>query len=241
MATKTSKPRPRTGEPRATRQPLRIDLLPPAVHEAIKRLKNYHGLTWAEIEELSALPYSKDWDAALGKHGFIDWDAVSARVLAKFPERRLPNTSLQRWYDLRVSQVIKEVLERSAIARDIGSSIAAHGIPDLDEAAINALGDLAFTMLQAQTDEGRAIAAKHMLRLTLAALDKRKTVVRERLASTEEKRTDEMEKKSERERARFEQETARASKKLSKGGVVTVDDINRLRERTFGLPPVSHA
>ena len=133
-----AKLRPKTGEPRTTHQPLSIDRLPPAVHEAIKRLRARYGMTWPEIERLSALPYNKEWDTELGKHGFIDWAALEPRVLAKFPEYHLPYVNLHRWYDLRVAQVMKEVDQQAQLSRDLAKIFAEQGIEGLDDAAIRA-------------------------------------------------------------------------------------------------------
>jgi hypothetical protein len=55
-----AKPRPKTGEPRATHQPLKIDLLPQSAREAIEYLYDC-GRTWVEIAEQSARPYSAKW------------------------------------------------------------------------------------------------------------------------------------------------------------------------------------
>jgi hypothetical protein len=48
-----------------------------------------------------------------------------------------------------------------------------------------------------------------------------------------------MKKAIELKRKRLQRETEGAAKKLNKGRVVTIEDINHLRERVFGLPPVT--
>ena len=97
-----TKPRPKTGEPRKTKLPLKIDRLPQSARDAIETLYG-RGKTWVEIAEQSALPYSADWEK--DGQGFIDWPNVDPSALDLFPGLRLAKSSLQRWFDLRVSQV----------------------------------------------------------------------------------------------------------------------------------------
>lgn len=236
-----AKPRPKTGEPRTTHQPLGIDRLPPSVHEAIKRLRARYGMTWLEIERLSALPYNKEWDSELGKHGFVDWAPLDARVLDKFPERRLPDTSLHRWYDLRVAQVLKEIDQQGAISDKLAKAFAGRGIEGADAAVMNAARDVIFQMLQAQDEKGRDKAAAGLIALADVMNGAKRNVIRERKVAVDERAVAQMEKDAEAKRARFEQETSKVSAKLGKGKEITRDDINRLRERVFGLPPVPNA
>ncbi len=111
-----AKSKPKTGQPRLWNQPLKIDRLPPSVHEAIITLRNKAGKTWPEIEELSALPADKG--------GFVEWENLPTPVLELFPEMRLPHSNLHRWYDIRVDQVQKQVMEYSAKAREIAQAFA---------------------------------------------------------------------------------------------------------------------
>jgi hypothetical protein len=180
-----AKPRPKTGEPRTTHQPLAIDALPPTVHEAIKYLRARAGLTWAEVERLSTLPYSKEWPG-VGNGGFVDWDALEARVANKFTERRLPETTLARWYDLRVAQVMKDVMVRAEQARVIAESFAAAGVKDSDGAVLNAARDVIFGMLQSADDKSRGSAAKYLLGLADVMQEARKNAVRERAVAVDE-------------------------------------------------------
>lgn len=233
-----AKPRVKTGERRVIQRQLRIDVLPPMVHRAIQLLHNRFGLTWGEIERISALPYNAEWKAKLGEFGFVDWDALPGDVRKKFPEPHLTETSLLRWYDLRVTQVRKNQADRWRIARETAQSFAEATMPGDREAVLNAARDVIFTMLQGDDDASRTLAAKGLLALgdvmntaTMNAIRERKVVVEERRATTQEK-------VSEAALKRFDRETEKASAKLGKGKEVTLDDINRLRERVFGLGPV---
>src|SRR5437879_1588174 len=105
------KPRPKSGEKRETNQPLKIDRLPSSVHDAILFLRNQRGKTWQEIEALSAEAYKPD-----GSAGFIDWPALDLRVLELFPDMRLGHSLLHRWYDPRISQVQRDVMQRAEAA-----------------------------------------------------------------------------------------------------------------------------
>lgn len=236
--TKAKKSRPKTGERRAHRLPLSIDLLPMDVLETIKQLRARYGLGWTEIERLSSLPYKEDWAKQLGKSGFIDWDAMPAAVRRRFPDYRLPHTNLHRWYDLRVSQAAEEALARSTQAREIARAFAAANIKGADEAVINAARDVIFEMLQAQDDRTRVKASAGLIALAEVMNGAKANAIKERKVAVDERKIVQLEKDAELKRKRMEQETESVAKKLNKGEL-GIDDINRLRERTFGLPPIA--
>src|SRR5882757_422080 len=102
--------RPKTGEQRETRQPLRIDKLSEEVREEILNARAA-GKTWEETAE-----------CASKKAG----ESLAASVV-------------HRWYDLRVEQVQREVLAQSERARALASAFAGKEFKDLPEAAMNAL------------------------------------------------------------------------------------------------------
>ena len=104
----TYKSRPKTGEKRLTRQPLKIDRLPKSVHDAIVHLRQ-HGKVWLDIERISARPFSEKW--ATDGDGFVDWESLPAEIRGLFPEMRLAMTSLLRWYDLRIEQSAQKIAE----------------------------------------------------------------------------------------------------------------------------------
>jgi len=67
--------RPRTGDPRRTRQPFWINTLPAKVRERIRELRS-EGKSWQEIADLSV----------------------------GFAPKHLPASTLQRWFDVHVEQ-----------------------------------------------------------------------------------------------------------------------------------------
>lgn len=97
------KSHPRIGERRLKRQPLKIDKLPTTVHQAICTLRK-QGKTWLEISDSSALLFSPNWATDGG--GFVEWKSLSEEVLKAFPGKRIPQTNLLRWFDLRIEQRI---------------------------------------------------------------------------------------------------------------------------------------
>jgi hypothetical protein len=134
-----SKARPKTGEKRQCRQPLKIDRLPQAMHDRIM-VERAFGRTWGEIESLS--PEFKEWEEAKPE---------AARL---FPGKRLPHSNLQRWYDLRVEQVRQEVLAKAERARAIALEFSRRGFKELPAAVRSALGDQIFALMEA-ADEGK--------------------------------------------------------------------------------------
>jgi len=174
-----AKPRPKTGERRETNQPLKIDRLPPSVHEAILILRNRRGKTWQEIEDLSAQPIDKD--------GFVDWDNLPVAVLELFPEMRLPKSNLHRWFDLRVEQVRKDVLVKSEQARAIAESFAKSQLVNGDEAVINAARDTLMGVLSEDgTEAGRLNATKGLIKLGELMQKARTNAIRDRKVAVDE-------------------------------------------------------
>jgi autonomous glycyl radical cofactor GrcA len=235
---KQTKARPRTGESRQVRLPLSIDLLPMDVLEAIKELRSLWGLSWPEIERLSSLPFSEGWREKIGTQGFVNWDALPTRVLDAFPHLRIPHSNLHRWYDLRVEQAYQDVITRTEQARIIATAFAKTGIKNDDEAVTNAARDLVFELLQAPDTKSRLVAVKALLALKDVMNGARANDIKERKVAVDERKIVQLEKDAELKRKRVEQETESAAKKINKGGELTIEDINRLRERTFGLPPI---
>ena len=232
-----SKSLPRTGEARQRRRALSIDLLPMDVLEAIKLLRSQSGFTWQEIERLSSLPYSPKWRAELGMHGFVDWDKLPPAVVKAFPKLRLPHSNLHRWYDLKVQQAQKETLVRAEQARVIAQAFAEAGIDNMDEAVMNALRDLVFEMMLKQSDKGRRLTFMYLLRVAKVMNDAKTRAIREHSARIGERKVALMERALEMKRMQLEQETKGTAKKVNKDHGVTIEDINRVRERVFGLPP----
>ncbi len=198
-----TKPRPKTGEARKTNQPLKIDLLPPSVHDAILKLRNQYGKTWQEIEEYSAqkillMTAKQVAETASAKKttvqpdtvlpgGFVDWDNLPMHVLEQFPDMRLPRTSLHRWYDIRVAQVRTEVEVRSRQARVIAESFAKSSLVNGDEAVINAARDTLMGVLAEDgTEAGRLNATKGLIKLGDLMQKARTNAIRDRKVTVDE-------------------------------------------------------
>jgi len=166
-----TKPRPKTGEPRVVKQPLKIDRLPQSAQDAIKTLYD-RGRTWVEIAEQSARPYSADWEKDGG--GFIDWVLVESEDLDLFPGLRLAKSSLQRWFDLRVAQVRSQVLAESAKAREWAQAFSSNDLPGSNAAVMNAMRDQVFTLMQqvGPGDQGKFLAGLNLLSLTMSRLQR---------------------------------------------------------------------
>jgi hypothetical protein len=227
--------RPRTGEKRKKQQPLKIDRMPVEVRDAIQFLKNVAGKTWQEIEELSSLPFNKKWRTEGG--GFVDWDSLPTSVLELFPDMKLPHSNLHLWYDLRVRQVVAEVQIRSAQARELAASFAKSVVKGGDEAVLNAARDQLMSLLAENVGpDARILATKGLIALAQKMQTRRLNDLRERKVATDERKMKLLEEREQRARDHVDQATQQAAKKGT--GQFSLEDINLLRERTFGLPPL---
>jgi hypothetical protein len=144
--------RPGTGEKRKTRQPLKLDRLPREVHEEILAARA-EGKTWSEIEDLS--------------REFVPWSELAPALALQYPGRKLPRTTLQRWYDLRVEQVRKEVMAESEQARVFAEKFASAGFEHADDAVVNAFRDEVFRLTQSADPKSRADFQKMLNQLSL--------------------------------------------------------------------------
>jgi hypothetical protein len=231
-----AKPRPKTGEPRKTHQPLKIDLLPEDARQAIQYLYD-NGRTWMEIEQQSQLPYSPKWKDDRG--GFIDWESLDLKVLEQFPEMKLPKSNLQRWFDLRVRQARAQVLAESARAREWAQAFAGANLPDANAAVINALRDLVFGVLQNVGQLDKARMMEQLKDLTLAMTRMQRVELQERRVSVDERKVKALEERESRAREALDDETKKAAR--SGDGQFSLEGINKIRERVFGLPPLPAA
>jgi hypothetical protein len=212
--------RPKTGETRKTRQPLKIDKLPVELRERIQS-ERAKGSTWIEIEELSP--------------DFEEWEKVPGDVQQHFPGRKLPRSSLQRWYDIRVEQIQREIVAEAEKARQFAAVFAGRGFKELPDAVRNALGDQIFSLMQSADAKDKQQFRKELMGLGILLAEHRKLDIREQKQKTDERV---LEMKIQQMKRQFDKEANEAAKKLGKGKQITEDDINRIRERTFGLPPV---
>ncbi|HEV7521297.1 MAG TPA: hypothetical protein VGP89_09375 [Candidatus Angelobacter sp.] len=223
--------KPKTGEKRRTRQPLKMDKLPMELLDRVMK-ERAAGRTWLEIEELS--PRFEEW-------GKVEQTNKDAWLLAfkAFPGGRIPHTTLSRWYDIRVDQVKKEVLASQVRAREIAALFAGKGIKDLPEAVRTAISDQLFGMMQNADEKSRHKTVAGLLALGVLLNDQRKTELKGQQVEAETKRVQLLEREFEMRRKKFDEETDKAARKAQRGKAITTDDINRIRERTFGLPPIA--
>lgn len=232
--------RPRTGEKRRTNLPLKIDKLiaaQPAAGEAILYLKNTLGKTWAEIEEQSARPYSEKWVTDLG--GFVNWEALPTHALELFPGLSLPHSNLHRWHDLRIRQVMDETMARSAQARELAQAFAKSVVAKDDEAVLNAARDQFMSVLaEDASPKGRIAAAKGLIALSVVMNDARGNSIKRDKVDIDRRRIKLLEDREAKLRAKFEAETKKAAEQVADGRF-GIEDVNRIRERVFGLPPIS--
>lgn len=211
------KERPKTGEPRKTHQPFAIDKLPSSWRDQIIAWRA-KWLTWDQIEQETTS---------------FEWEKLPEELsLSHFADRRIPATTLHRWYDVQVAQKLEEIAIESRASQAIAEAFAAGGFEKLDGSVINALRDVVFTHAKDAADPEKFRAALSDLALTLTRF--RRTEIAKQRAELDSKKFTELV-------AKANKATNDAAKKISKGGKLTVDDIDRIRERTFGLPPVQRS
>jgi hypothetical protein len=225
--------RPKTGQVRKTNLPLKIDRLPQAARDAIRALYD-RGRTWVEISAQSAKPYSPDWEKDGG--GFIDWVEVDTDALELFPGLCLAKSSLQRWFDLRVKQVRSQVLAESAKARAFAETFAGKDLPESNAAVMNAMRDVVFNLMQSvgPGDQAKFLDGLNQLSLTMSRLQR--VDLQAARVKVDQRKLKLLEEREQKAREQLDQATQQAAKKGA--GQFSLDDINLLRERTFGLPPL---
>jgi hypothetical protein len=152
------KPRPKTGEPRLVRQPLKIDRLPQAMQERIRACRVSARMTWDEIERASPT-----WE---------EWKKVPIDVIELFPGMRLPHSNLQRWYDLRIEQALREQEQRSIAAHAAADKVAARGFDNLTASVKHALGEAVFEVMNAGNDAAAIAGALTEVGHLLAKFDR---------------------------------------------------------------------
>src|SRR6266478_42475 len=140
--------RPLTGDARKTRQPFAIDKLPSAWRDRIIELRA-KWLTWEQIEEETTR---------------FEWDKLPEELsLSHFADRRIPHSTLHRWYDVQVDQKLEEIEAERQASLQIAEKFAAAGYENLDESVRNAIADVVFTHAKDSADPER-------FRKTLTAL-----------------------------------------------------------------------
>jgi hypothetical protein len=205
----------KTGEPQRSKQPLSIDRLPQVMLDRIQKERSESGKSWSSIEA-----ESPNWK---------EWNDVPSQVLELFPDLRLPHSNLQRWWDLRIAQVRTQVLAETEQARALAESFKDREFKDADKAVVNAIRDQVFSMLHSVGDQKQFLKQLKDFGWLLAQF--KKVEVQQKKVQLDERKVEMAQKK-------LDKLTNDAAKQLEKGKPVTLDDINKIRERTFGLPPV---
>ena len=118
--------RPRTGEKRKVLQPFRIDALPLSWRGRIIELRG-SSWTWEQIEKETAA-----WE----------WGELNDKQRALFAGRRIPMSTLHRWFDVRVLQPLAEIAGGSPSTDFIAAKVFGHDFEHLDDGAKNALADI---------------------------------------------------------------------------------------------------
>ena len=180
------------------------------------------GRTWMEIESLSPK--------------FEEWERTTPEVRAEYQDLRLPHTTLQRWYDLRVEQVKKEVRDDQVKARELAGLFADKEFKNLPEVVRTALGDKIFAVLKSSDDKSQI---KNLMDFGWLLTQYKRLDIQEKKVEAETTRVSILEREFEMRKKKFDQETDKAARKAARGKAITTDDINRIRERTFGLPPIA--
>jgi hypothetical protein len=149
-----------------------MDKLPQEILDRVMQ-ERAAGRTWDEIEAMSPR--------------FDEWQKTDEVVRAEFPGLKLPHTTLQRWYDIRVDQVKREVLADQARAREIAALFAGKDFKELPEAVRNAIGDQLFSMMQNADADSRVMVTKGLLALGDLLNEQRKTEIKERKQKVDER------------------------------------------------------
>ncbi|GEM_PF-1302886 len=223
MTSREKRRHPGVGQARKTRQPLRIDRLPEQWRQQLL-VYRAKGCTWAEIEELS--------------RGLL-WDSEEAKDARRlFPELRIPATTLARWYDLRVEQVNREIQARSEQARTLAQAFAGANLSKTDEAVVNALRDTIFAEMQKSNAASREDLIEALTNLGMLLTKIKTNEIRERKVKVDELAAELAKRKTDAALKKFEEASAQAKRKLEKGQKLGIEDLNRIRERVFGLDPL---
>lgn len=220
----SARKRARTGDKREVRQPFAIDKLPSGWRDQIIAWRA-KWLTWEQIEQETK---KFDWKK------LEELDAEFA--LSNFADRRIPRSTLHRWYDVQVQQKAEEIEAERQASLAIAEKFGASGYEKLDESVKNALADVVFRHAKDSEDAESFRKALNDLAWILARnrqldIQKQRAELAARAVALDEKKFEEL-------KAKADKATNEAAAKLGKGKTLTLDDINRIRERALGLPPV---
>ncbi len=208
--------RPRTGEKRAQRKPFAIDKLPSSWRDRIIACR----AKWIPFEQIEQESTTWEWEKL-----------PQVLVLAYFPSRRIPSSTLHRWYDVRVEQMMREERKYSAFSEQLAASFNEKTYGDLAEITKKAIASEVYSAAIQGGSPGNRLKAQGDFLFLLTKLINAKA--REKSVELQQQKQKLVELKEKADKA-----TNDAAGKIGKGRALTVDDIDRIRERTFGLPPV---
>ena len=209
---------PRTGERRKSRRPFGIDKLPSAWRDRIIEMRAKWA-SWDDIEQESTA-----WK----------WEELAPEQQALFPDHHIPHSNLLRWYDVQYVQKMDEVLKQQQASVALAAELGKAGFDKLGNSVRGALAGVVF----AKTIRDPEVFERALLNFGHLLSENRRNDIAEMRANVEKKKLDEMHARTKLMTQRVEAVTKDCSKKLGEGHALTLDDINRLRERTFGLPPL---
>jgi len=205
---------PKTGERRKTHRPFAIDKLPAEWGERIIKLRA-KWMPWERIEEETSR-----WE----------WEQLQAEQRKLYPKRRIPMRTLHRWYDVQYHQKISDIRSERVASQAIAAQFGADGYEELSESVKNAIADIVFSGAKGPADiDG---FRKKLLDLGWLLARNRQLDIADEKVKIERMKTEDI-------IARGNKATVEAADKLSRSGQgVSIDDINRIRCRVFGLPPI---
>lgn len=163
------------------------------------------------------------------------WEETAERA-TKAAAQPVSASMAHRWYYVRVDRVQKDVLAQAERARALAATFAQKGFRELPEAALNALSAEIFGAMEAKSPDGRAEALGKLVFLLSKLITAQ---AKEKSVEIESRKLDLARKKFEELRAKGDKATNEAAAKLGKGRTLTIEDINRIRERVFGLAPAA--
>jgi len=105
---------------------------------------------------LDSLPQAKRDQIISMRRAGESWERIAKAVGE-------PATTLHRWYDLRVAQVMREVQQEGEWSRQIAQALAGPGYESLPDAVRNAIADQLFGVMQASEPKERAQAAEALI------------------------------------------------------------------------------
>jgi len=166
--------RPRTGEKRRTRQPLKMDRLPAEVRDAIQKARAA-GKTWEETAESAS----------------------------KIAGQEISVGACYRWYDIRVEQVLRETAEMDELAEKNLRKFFGRTLAELPEAAAHSLKAEVYGMQSAKTSAQREASIGNFLALLSKIIDaqskQKRAEIEERKVNLAQKKFDELKSKAEKE------------------------------------------